>query len=65
MEEIDAFVQCLEQQLVILQATVQQKEHFMKLVEESPVLKLVEMSDWAGRFYILNCINIIILNANV
>lgn len=33
---------------MILQATVQQKEHFFKLVEESPVLKLAEMPDWAG-----------------
>lgn len=47
-EDIDTFVSCLEQQLVILQATVQQKEHFTKLIEESPVLRLVEMPDWAG-----------------
>lgn len=47
-EDIDSFVACLELQLVILQATVQQKEHFIKMVEESPVLRLVEMPDWAG-----------------
>lgn len=47
-EDIDPFISCLEQQLVILQATVQQKEHFIKLVEESPVLRLVEMPEWAG-----------------
>ncbi|KAB0793793.1 hypothetical protein PPYR_13413 [Photinus pyralis] len=48
VEDIQMFVQCLEQQLVILRATVQQKETFIKLVEVSPVLKLVELPEWAG-----------------
>ncbi|KAF5295217.1 hypothetical protein FQR65_LT10501 [Abscondita terminalis] len=48
LEDIQTFIQCLEQQLVILRATVQQKETFMKLVEVSPVLKLVELPEWAG-----------------
>lgn len=47
-EEIEAFVQCLEQQLVILRATIQHKNTFIKLVEASPVLRLVELPDWAG-----------------
>ncbi|KAI4455855.1 pyridoxal-dependent decarboxylase domain-containing protein 1 [Holotrichia oblita] len=48
VEEIQSFVQCLEQQLVILRATVQHKETFVKLVNASPVLKLVELPEWAG-----------------
>lgn len=47
-EDIQSFVQCLEQQLVILRATVQQKQTFIKMVETSNVLKLVELPDWAG-----------------
>ncbi|KAK5641276.1 hypothetical protein RI129_009823 [Pyrocoelia pectoralis] len=47
-EDIQSFIQCLEQQLVILRATVQQKDTFIKLVETSPVLKLVELPEWAG-----------------
>ena len=47
-EDIQAFVQCLEQQLIILRATVQHKETFVKLVNESPVLKLVDLPQWAG-----------------
>ncbi|RZC35605.1 pyridoxal-dependent decarboxylase domain-containing protein 1 [Asbolus verrucosus] len=48
IEEIQSFVQCLEQQLVILRATIQHKETFIKLVAESPVLKVVDLPDWAG-----------------
>ncbi|XP_044253275.1 pyridoxal-dependent decarboxylase domain-containing protein 1 isoform X2 [Tribolium madens] len=48
LEEIQTFVQCLEQQLVILRATIQHKETFIKLVSESPVLKIVDLPDWAG-----------------
>lgn len=48
VEEIQSFIQCLEQQLVILRATIQYKETFTKLVLESPVLKIVELPDWAG-----------------
>ncbi|KAJ3624004.1 hypothetical protein MTP99_017662 [Tenebrio molitor] len=47
-EEIQSFVQCLEQQLVILRATIQHKATFIKLVSESPVLKIVDLPDWAG-----------------
>lgn len=47
-EEVQGFVQCLEQQLVILRATIHHKETFVKLVAESPVLKIVELPDWAG-----------------
>lgn len=48
VEEIQAFIQCLEQQLVILRATIHHKETFINLVESSPVLKIVELPDWAG-----------------
>ncbi|GJQ81711.1 hypothetical protein Trydic_g9152 [Trypoxylus dichotomus] len=48
VEEIQSFVQCLEQQLIILRATVQHKETFVKLVNASSVLKLVELPEWAG-----------------
>lgn len=47
-EEIQTFIQCLEQQLIILRATLHHKETFVKLVEESPVLQLVDLPDWAG-----------------
>lgn len=50
VEDVQSFVQCLEQQLIILRATVQQKETFTKLVETSPVLKLVELPEWAGKY---------------
>lgn len=48
LEEFKAFVQCLEQQLVILKATIHHKETFKKIVEASPVLNIVELPDWAG-----------------
>lgn len=48
-EEIESFIQCLEQQLVILRATIQHKDTFIKLVDASPVLKSVELPDWAGK----------------
>lgn len=48
LEEIQSFVQCLEQQLEILRSTIQYKTTFAKLVEASPVLKLVELPEWAG-----------------
>ncbi|KAJ8912202.1 hypothetical protein NQ315_003806 [Exocentrus adspersus] len=48
IEEMQSFVQCLEQQLVILWATIHHRETFVKMVEQSPVLKLVELPDWAG-----------------
>ncbi|XP_057667756.1 putative pyridoxal-dependent decarboxylase domain-containing protein 2 [Diorhabda carinulata] len=47
-EEMQAFILCLEQQLVILKATVHHRESFVKLVDLSPVLKIVDLPDWAG-----------------
>ncbi|XP_060521220.1 putative pyridoxal-dependent decarboxylase domain-containing protein 2 [Cylas formicarius] len=48
VDELRAFVQCLEQQLVILRATIHHRETFRKLVARSPVLRLVELPEWAG-----------------
>ncbi|CAG9773846.1 unnamed protein product [Ceutorhynchus assimilis] len=48
LEEFKLFIQCLEQQLVILRATIHHKETFIKIVEASPVLSIVELPDWAG-----------------
>lgn len=47
-EDVETFVQSLEQQLVILRATLQHKDTFIKLVETSPVLKTVDLPEWAG-----------------
>ncbi|CAG9863923.1 unnamed protein product [Phyllotreta striolata] len=47
-DDIQNFIACLEQQLVILKATVHHRESFVKLVEVSPVLKVVDLPDWAG-----------------
>ncbi|XP_065161723.1 putative pyridoxal-dependent decarboxylase domain-containing protein 2 isoform X2 [Atheta coriaria] len=46
--DIEQFVQCLEQQLIILRATIQHKHTFLKLIEASPVLRVVELPEWAG-----------------
>lgn len=47
-EEVKLFVQCLEQQLIILRATVQHKETFIRLANQSPVLEIVQLPEWAG-----------------
>ncbi|XP_075230465.1 pyridoxal-dependent decarboxylase domain-containing protein 1 isoform X2 [Lycorma delicatula] len=46
--EIEAFINCLDQQLEILTATVMHKETFQQLVQNSPQLRLVDMPGWAG-----------------
>ncbi|XP_054282470.1 pyridoxal-dependent decarboxylase domain-containing protein 1-like isoform X1 [Macrosteles quadrilineatus] len=46
--DIEAFVNCLDQQLEILVATVGHKDTFHRLVSSSPSLRLVEMPGWAG-----------------
>lgn len=55
IEEMQSFVQCLEQQLVILRATIHHRETFVKLVEASPVLKVVDLPDWAGKGLEFSC----------
>lgn len=49
VDEMQGFIACLEQQLVILKATVHHRESFVKLVDASPVLKIVDLPDWAGK----------------
>ncbi|KAG8326835.1 Pyridoxal-dependent decarboxylase domain-containing protein 1 [Homalodisca vitripennis] len=46
--DTDTFVNCLDQQLEILSATVSHKETFQQLVTASCRLCLVEMPGWAG-----------------
>ncbi|XP_066261695.1 pyridoxal-dependent decarboxylase domain-containing protein 1 [Euwallacea similis] len=48
LEEFKAFIRSLEQQLVILRATIHHQQTFKKIVESSPVLMLVELPEWAG-----------------
>lgn len=47
-EVIENVAQFVEAQIEILMATVKHKSRFNKLVEESPVLRLIELNDWAG-----------------
>lgn len=47
-EIIDNVAHFIEAQIEILMATVKHKSRFNKLVEESAVLRLIELNDWAG-----------------
>ncbi|XP_055526712.1 putative pyridoxal-dependent decarboxylase domain-containing protein 2 [Wyeomyia smithii] len=47
-EIIENVVQFIEAQIEILLATVKHKRRFNKLVEQSAVLRLIELNDWAG-----------------
>ncbi|XP_055616087.1 pyridoxal-dependent decarboxylase domain-containing protein 1 [Toxorhynchites rutilus septentrionalis] len=47
-EVIENVAQFIEAQIEILTATVKHRNRFNKLVEESPVLRLIELNDWAG-----------------
>ncbi|XP_053684151.1 pyridoxal-dependent decarboxylase domain-containing protein 1 isoform X2 [Sabethes cyaneus] len=47
-EVIDNVAQFIEAQIEILMATVRHKSRFNELVVESPVLRLIELNDWAG-----------------
>ncbi|KAK6623817.1 hypothetical protein RUM44_010673 [Polyplax serrata] len=46
--DIEIFINCLEQQLDILSATVRLKVFFQQCVASNPSLQLVEMEGWAG-----------------
>ncbi|XP_044004224.1 pyridoxal-dependent decarboxylase domain-containing protein 1 isoform X2 [Aphidius gifuensis] len=46
--DIDNVVSCLDQQIEILNATVEHKETFIRLVTENESLQLVDMPGWAG-----------------
>ncbi|XP_064613537.1 pyridoxal-dependent decarboxylase domain-containing protein 1-like [Liolophura sinensis] len=47
-EDIEKFVECLKTQMSILDATVQQRETFQKIVEAQDNLTLVHIANWAG-----------------
>lgn len=48
LEQLETFDECLEGQIDILRATVKHKATLHRLVEQSIVLRLVQLSDWAG-----------------
>lgn len=48
LENFQLFAEFFENQVDILRATVKQKAVFTELVENNPLLKLVELHDWAG-----------------
>ncbi|KAK0077549.1 hypothetical protein PV325_003764 [Microctonus aethiopoides] len=47
-DDIENVVACLEQQIEILNATVEHKDTFVRLVSQNDSLHFVEMSGWAG-----------------
>lgn len=48
LEQLETFDECLESQIDILRATVKHKATLHRLVEQSNVLRLVQLMDWAG-----------------
>lgn len=48
LEQLETFDECLESQIDILRATVKHKATLHRLVEQCIVLRLVQLSDWAG-----------------
>lgn len=47
-EQLEIFEECLEVQIDILRSTVKHKATLNRLVEQSSVLRLVQLYDWAG-----------------
>ena len=47
-EDIEAFATCLQKQLTILDATVNQRESFAEIVEAQDNMRLVTLHNWAG-----------------
>ena len=47
-DDLEAFIIALENQTAILNATVCQREKFIKLIEAEKALELVEIPHWAG-----------------
>ncbi|XP_074093920.1 pyridoxal-dependent decarboxylase domain-containing protein 1 isoform X2 [Cotesia typhae] len=47
-EDIDNVEACLEQQIEILNATVEHKENFLRLVKQNNSLRFVDLPGWAG-----------------
>jgi len=48
MEDVEAFLQCVEEKCAILNATVTQREKFMELIELEPSVQHVDIAHWAG-----------------
>lgn len=48
VEQLELLEECLESQIDILRATVKHKATLNRLVEQSSVLRLVQLYDWAG-----------------
>lgn len=48
LEDLEMLDESLEVQIDILHATVKHKATLLKLVESNPVLRLVQLPDWAG-----------------
>lgn len=48
VEQLELLEDCLESQIDILRATVKHKATLNRLVEQSSVLRLVQLYDWAG-----------------
>lgn len=48
IEQLEMFDECLDNQIDILRATVKHKATLNRLVEQSDVLRLVQLYDWAG-----------------
>ncbi|ESO89261.1 hypothetical protein LOTGIDRAFT_52276, partial [Lottia gigantea] len=47
-EDVEAFVNCLTENLAVLDATVAQRSRFRSVVESNPNLILVQLDSWAG-----------------
>ncbi|XP_014296945.1 pyridoxal-dependent decarboxylase domain-containing protein 1 [Microplitis demolitor] len=47
-EDIENVEACLEQQIEILNATVEHKENFLRLVKQNSSLRFVDLPGWAG-----------------
>lgn len=47
-EDLEAFIECVEIQCSILNATVRQRDKFMALIAKEPRLEHVEIPHWAG-----------------
>ena len=47
-DDLEAFIIALENQTAILNATVCQREKFIKLIQAEKALELVEIPHWAG-----------------
>jgi len=47
-EDVEAFLQCVDEKCGILNATVTQREKFMELIDQDPSAQHVDIAHWAG-----------------